>query len=347
MAAHFVKFRRVATTATILIILAVVAVFPAHADSWIGDSLELTVADADLVVRATLETSELTPSTPERRGIFRVKDTLKGNAGQTVECLISQDDERNVENWQRGKTDLLVCLVKSERYREIGSKEPMAAEWSVRHGRGGETGIIPLDGNPGRRAPTADFVFLIKPDDILKCTAQAIRANADTMVAREPEGTVAMLTLGVPFGSPVDKELHSGSGNSLAVPINEMIEPKAKQWIKTDNAELRENGVEVLAHFKSDDNIAALKGLLTDPEVRHSIQGANTISEYPVRAAALVALTHWGVDAHAVVKPGEWRVIYGSVFIGLLAVAGLVYLATRKRGRGPAWGSAGERHTQG
>ena len=309
MEAHFVRSLRIATAATILIILAVVTVFPAYADSWIGDSLELTVADADLVVRGTLETSQLTPGMPERLGILRVKDTLKGNAGETVECLIPDDDERNVDNWQRGKTELLVCLVRSERYHVIGSKEPMAAEWSVRRGWGGETGIIPLDGNPGRRAPTADFVLLTKPDDILKCAAQAIDADAKTKIAREPDGSTPSLELGVPFHSPLEEDLHNIlNGNNLVVPINEMIEAKAKQWIKADNAELRHNGFRFLAQFKSEDNIAALKGLLTDPEAQHRAQGAN--------------------------KPGEWRVIYGSIFIGLLVISVLAYLAIGKMGKG-------------
>lgn len=62
---------------------------------------------------------------------------------------------------------------------------------------------------------------------------------------------------------------------------------------------------------KSDDNIAALKGLLPDPEAEHRARGAN--------------------------KSGEWRVLYGSVFSGLLFVSVVVYLAARKTGKNHHW----------
>jgi hypothetical protein len=300
---QLLQVRWIAKIATLLgVALGLIGTVPAHADTWIGDSLELSVADADLVVWATLESSEPFTNVLDHKGTLRVKATLKGDAGRSVECLIPYDDERYLAQWEKDRTELLVCLVKSERYGVAGNKDPMATPWTVRHGLGGETGIIPLDGNSMRRAATMNFVLLTKADDILKLAADAIRADADTKVARQSDGSVPSLLVDVPFDTPLDKELHSMSANGLAVPINETTEAKARDWIGSADAESRQNGVLVLAHFKSDENIAALKTMLTDPDVQIRIDGTNAIKRYPVRATALAALRAWGIDATAVIS---------------------------------------------
>jgi len=60
-------------TSTLLLITRV------QADSWIGDSLELQVADADIVVRGTLESFDKIPGAPDQSGKFRIIETLKGS----------------------------------------------------------------------------------------------------------------------------------------------------------------------------------------------------------------------------------------------------------------------------
>ncbi len=72
-------------------------------------------------------------------------------------------------------------------------------------------------------------------------------------------------------------------------------------WIKAEHETQKLNGVGVLSHFKSEENIAALKALLTDPSVQRRLEGREVISTYRVRAAALDALKSWGVEATAVV----------------------------------------------
>lgn len=181
----------------------------------------------------------------------------------------------------------------------------MAAEWSVRRGSGGGTGIIPLSGNPLRGAPTSDFQVLTKADEILKLAKETVQAEAVTKVPREPGGAIS-LGLDVPGGSPLNNSLHTRSANGLNTVINEMLEAKARQWVKAGDkgdAETKKlNGVRVLSHFKSDENIAALKTLLTDPSVQRRLESRDVISTYRVRAAALAALKSWGVEATAVVS---------------------------------------------
>jgi hypothetical protein len=273
----------------------------AGADTWIGESLELQVADADLVVRGTLEAFAQIRGSSEQKGTFHIIETLKGKADRSIECIIPYGDEKYLGAWQKSKTELLVCLAKSERYRAPGNRDPMTAEWSVRHVRFGNCGIIPLNGDPFGRVPTADFQFLAKPDEILKAAREAIHADAVTKVPREAGGA-ASVELEVPFGSLLDESLHSMSSNGLITVLNETLAAKASRWIKADGEMEKLNGVSVLSHFKSDENIAALKTLLTDSSAQRRLEGRDIITTYSVRAAALAALKSWGVEATAVVS---------------------------------------------
>ena len=94
----------------------------AHADSWIGNALELNVSDAEVVVRATIGE---TPEIPDEEGLtwahvhntvtLKVNEVLKSPVElakvQTLTVLLPYDDERNLEAWQKDQPELLVCLV--------------------------------------------------------------------------------------------------------------------------------------------------------------------------------------------------------------------------------------------
>lgn len=290
---------RIASTLCIALIL----VAGASAQSWIGDSLELQVADADIVVRAILELSRPIPGVSEHSGVLQIKETLKGDVGKTIECLIPYyDGERYLGQWEKDKTELLVCLVKRERRRNGLQRDAALPEYLVRASPNGQPNMIALDGSADRRAPTMDFRFITKSDEITKLAAAAVRADKETKVARKADGGCSSVAINVPLQSPMSVELHSRSGNGLCVPLNELTEAHAQKWIHASDARLRRDGAAVLSHFKSDANIAALKTLLKDPEAQWRIEGANTIGTYPIRAAALDALKAWGVDATAIVS---------------------------------------------
>ena len=254
-------------------------------------------------MRATLETSRPIPGISGHLGILQIKETLKGDVGKTLECLIPYyDGEQYLGRWEKDKTELLVCLVKRERNRNNFRHDAALPEYMARAARNGQPNIIPLDGNADRRAPAMDFVFLAKPDEITKLVAAAVHADKETKVARKTDGGFPSAVVDVPFQSPMDVELHSKAGNGLYLPLNELAEAHAQKWITASDARLRRDGVAVLSHFKSDANIAALKTLINDPEAQWLIEGDNTIGTYPIRAAALDALKAWGIDATAIVS---------------------------------------------
>ncbi len=271
----------------------------------IYDSLELRVADASVVMRGTLETFEPSRNSYEATGRFHVIETLKGKTESSIECMIPHGAMRYLEAWQKGKVELLLCLVKSERYRTIPN-QVMPAEWSVLQGHSDPDGIIPLNGDPDHDhsgdVPTTDFQFLSKPDDILKLARAAIRADAVTKVLRGPGGGVTSVVVSVPSDSPMGKIIPQKAVPELETVVNEPLETKARQWIKTDAWIQKLDGVRVLSHFKSEENIAALKPLLTDPNAQRRREGGEDITTYPVRAAVLDVLKSWGVDTTAVVS---------------------------------------------
>jgi hypothetical protein len=151
------------------------------------------------------------------------------------------------------------------------------------------------------RSATLEFRCL-KADEIIKFAADYVRTDAGTKVSREADGGVPTVWLNIPFDSPLDRELHSMSSNLLSAPLNEQFEDLGKKWVKSGRIDMRMNAVAILRNFISEENIAALKTLLTDPDAQASIEGTKTIRKYPIRAAALAALHAWGVEVTAVVS---------------------------------------------
>ena len=287
------------------ILLTTLTASRASADSWIGDSLELQAADAQVIVTGTLGPTEkvATEDFNGFRATLQITQTLKAERpnepdAKTVQCYMPHAYERYFDAWQKDKTPLLVFLVPTDRYRPRGSKTPVPVPLAVRQPPNAEpTGIIPFDGTAYSRAPTQDFKLLTKPDDILRAVTDSLRAAAQSKVQRQSDGTFPSLTVNIPIDSPLDTALHSMSSNSLVVPISDRMEGDARQWIKSDILGLREDGVKVLAQFKSPENIALLKGLLADPVLteRHSADGRIEMI-FPVRHLATEALRAWGVD---------------------------------------------------
>lgn len=277
----------------------------ARAMSWVGESLELNVSDAELVVVATIEATENAGQANETVTL-RIKDVLKSPTDLTMSKTLSAvprfDDDRNLKAWRKDKAELLVCLVKAERYRVKVDRRPMVAAWAIRRGISIETGEIPLDGKPDRRAPTLDFVFLKNGEDIRKLAVDVITEDARHQTPRMADGSFPSIGVNVPADSPMNRELHTKSTNALLVPLTTRAEVAARRWVNAADPFSRMNAIQVLSHFKSDQNIALLKSLLNDPNAQYRVAGDRTITTYPVRAAAVKALRAWGIDSDAVIE---------------------------------------------
>lgn len=264
-------------------------------------------------MRATIEASEpvqggeiLFAGCRNNKVTLTINEVLKSPAelskAATLTALLPAFDDRELQDWQKDQTELLVCLVPTERYRAKNDRRPLNAEWAVRTGRSFETGVIPLDCDAGRRAPTLDYVFLKRGEDIRKLAEAVIKEDALHPTPRDADGSIPTIEIEVPHGSPMDQELHTRSGNALIVPLTPRTEAAARRWVKSPDSWVRMNAAQVLGHFKSAENIALLKSLLRDPEAQGRISDQQTIVTYPIRAVAKAALKAFGIETDPVIE---------------------------------------------
>lgn len=274
-------------------IVASISAVPASADNWIDDSLELQVADADLVVRAKIQAYDQT----QKIATLIILNVLKGDCrAKNIQCAMRWADSTFADAHD-ADSDVLVMLVKSQRYHFDPNPNLTLA---VRN-RFGEnysaTGcsIISLDPKRQGRVGTSEFKFIKKPGEILDVAMAAIKADADSKVPHLADGAADSIEVEVPNSSSIAQELHNNSLVTLKIPINESTEAKAEKWIESEDQYFRLAGVQVLAHFKSAKTVALLKSMLKD--VTQNTYGDTTT--YPIRAEALVALKNMGVEAVA------------------------------------------------
>ena len=86
----------------------------------------------------------------------------------------------------------------------------------------------------------------------------------------------------------------------LKVPVDERLEARGHEFIKSDQYMRWGEGARALRYFKSDENIARLKGLLDDPGwsyLHHPDQNDGLeVRLYGVRDDAFQTLKSWEVD---------------------------------------------------
>jgi len=254
-----------------------------------GESIEWLVYDSDIVASGTVRGAKIVDGPRGLKFVevtLRVSESLKGKVG--AEIIF----QTQAPTWQRvpdrcrdGKAEMLIFLVDSRRCEELyGGKLP--SSWALRRL---EQVVIPLDDTPEMGLFDADFREHLKKVDILKAARQTVAAMQKEM----PKP----LSVETPWESAVQKRLWSGSSVYLVVPLDAAVEMKAKAWLHDANIQPRIDGVRVLEHFKSPDNIQLLTPLLDDPGYKTVADpGAREKRLYPVRREACRVLTAWKVD---------------------------------------------------
>jgi hypothetical protein len=145
--------------------------------------------------------------------------------------------------------------------------------------------------------------------------------------------------------------------HSLVIPLDRRAEAAARQWVTSADPVDRWNGVSVLAQFKSEQNAAALRGLLNDPFTSDGSWprprgGFELINEdrpgkwreerRPVRRFAWDTLKGWGLAAadavigkpvYAAAYPRTWALATPPAATAVLALWVLLRGGRRKRPR--------------
>jgi hypothetical protein len=295
-------------------------------------SLEWLVANSDVVVRASVDRIKPTPVVQVKEGVYRnpevwktvtlkVHETLKGDPTESltfVERTLAADGI--YEGWRDAGREQLWLLVRQEKDgddaeapRVSASLRPYGGGWSViRLGppvseeRGFSSLPPPIF--------TLDLKVLKEPKDILKAARAAV---AETGKRERIHSHAVDLPRGI-----MQATGRSGDVNRLIVLIDHRLEAVARHWIESPEEIplrlgvikpedhktiklysdlLRAEGVRALRHFKSNKNVATLKGLLDDPAFwlqRNEEDDRAGITEkvYYVRQAAFETLREWGVE---------------------------------------------------
>lgn len=257
-------------------------------DTAAEESIELLVADSDRIVRGRVRAVE---HGEDRRlaweiAVVKVAEVLKGEKCQSVSFIVYRylRTPRLALAWQENGFELLLFLVTGERYRKnadrlVRKKHP----WALRDRRGLHS-AIELNGKPGRHIFTFDLVRLRKKDEILKA---ARVAAAFTGGARHLKTHFIALPLAL---TPEGFDFHS---LGVFFPVDRRLEERAHEWVKSDHYHLRMDGVNALRYFRSDENLAILRDMLSDPiPAPH----CRYLRLYRTRGVAYRILKGWGID---------------------------------------------------
>lgn len=266
----------------------------AHAQPLFGhaESIESTVANADLVVVGRLIGFAGSERADEDEleayeGTIAVEEALKGEVHQRLRVHLSRPASI-LSEWKNRSRRLLVAV------REEAPAAPTVIDLA-------DDNLVAL---------TAGFTLLRDPDDVLRVARET--------VCRVPAPVRRLHT----FGLQVPREVVAGTkwaeyyatGGSLilSVPVDERLEERAQDYIRSESYRRREEGARALRYFKSDENVARVKSLLDDSEwayLRHAEHNRGVeVRVYGVREAAYRTLKAWEVNVgKPAVREEVWK----------------------------------------
>ena len=246
-------------------------------------SIEATVANADQVFIATLTDFRRSEQDHDRDGhdaTIAIEETVKQHL-YTVEphrglSLHIPRPASVVANWKERTCRLLIA------YHDYAPQETIIIE------------LVP----DTLEVMTADVTLIRDPEVVIRL-ARAATTRLPANVKR-----VHTFDLEVPrkiiAGTRWEPYYNTGGHLRLSVPVDQHLEMRSLDYIRSENAERRGEGARALAYFKSDKNLQIVKSLLDDPAVTYSQPAdGDKVGErvYGVRHAAYETLKTWRIDA--------------------------------------------------
>lgn len=247
-----------------------------------ADSIESTVANADLVFIATLvdfREGEQRDGREAHGTTIAVEETLKKDLFRIEPYgRIQMNMPHNMSvlaDWKQRSSRLLVA------YDECA---PYA------------TTVIELV--PGRmEILKADFTLLRDPEAVIRAAEKRLRGM--------PEGVRRLhnFRLQVPRETVAetkwDEYYATGGYLLLSVPVDEQLEKRAIEYMHSERYGKRKEGARALRYFKSEKNILRVRELLDDPGWAHVYRAQENsgieVRFYGVRQEAYRTLEFWGV----------------------------------------------------
>ena len=270
-----------------------------------AQSIEYIVNNADIVVIGKVVDfagEEKADQFGRREATIAIEETLKGEYQERMRVLLAypvrvlaewQDDSRRLLVAAQGVpliasqvislvTKKLDFLTEDHRNRLLvaANKVPPAA-----------TDVIDLTKNE-LEVLTADFRVLREPEEVLRIAKETIRRRPGV---RRVHGFRLMVP------PEVVAETKWRTSAFLTVPVDDRLQKRAHDYIRSESYQQRCEGAEALRYFKSQENIARVKPLLADPGwgyLRRAEENQGIeVRMYGVREEAYQTLKYWGVNA--------------------------------------------------
>ena len=209
----------------------------------------MTVLNADTVAVATLMKYDLArDATTIVSATFSIDETLKGDPPKTLNVPINRAF-RTFEGWVEGKSRMLLART------------------------GGTYKVIEL---------TDPHLAVLRSDlTVLRDAQSVVRAVRETVSSVPGPTTVDTMLLSVPWTVAKFVRPTSGMGLDLEVPIDSRLERWALASYRSKDPMRRLEAATALGHFKSEKNIAVLKGMLTDPSFGNTVGGTSSCGRPP------------------------------------------------------------------
>ena len=274
------------------VLLLLAAVRPARAQPLIASvgSIECAIANADMVFVARLlkfDHAERIEGRDVHSATIAIEDTLKKDLF-TVEPyrklqIYLTHNRLVLADWVEHSSRLMVMYDHYSPY---------------------ETQVIELVPDK-MEVLKADFTLLRDPETVIRA--------AKAMLRRTPAGISRLHTfnLEVPRKVVAETSWHEFHSLMLSVPVDEQLEKRAIEYIRSPNYSRRDEGVRALRYFKSDENIARVRSLLDDPGwsyLHHPLENNGVeVRIYSVRREAFRNLKSWGIDTDKPVIREEIR----------------------------------------
>lgn len=289
-------------------------------------SLELMVSEADVIVQGTVErvTRRDLPTGYELDVVVRVTETIKGPPRDYIEFneVDRSLTQLNVQQqyfteWMTAARPFLWFFKANQRYAP-GSAEPEGRHPLTRRSDlfTWSGSLIPL-GPVVRVFPygldfptgylTTELQVIRRPEDILATVrAEVVRGAQRPRAGKQNVGIPwdVMDLIGRAqddylqrFAVPIDERTEALCLRMLRSPASIQAAPASTGWSGINPLGwIRQAGVHCLKPFRSDQNIALLKSLLTDREVVTTNDPQNVQRRvYVVRKGAFEVLQSWGV----------------------------------------------------
>jgi len=248
-----------------------------------AESIESTVANADLVFLATLVDFRAAGNDKmhhEHVVTISIEETLK-------QAPISRD-----EPYQKLSLDL-------------SRPASVLADWKARSSRllvacqeyaPQETIVIELVRDK-LEVMSAEMTLVRDPETVIRIAKETVR-RMPAHVKR-----VHTFELQVPreivVGTGWEQSYDTGGHLRLSVPVNQQLEKRAQNYVRSKNPLKREEGAWALVYFKSDENLELVRSLLADPGVTYQQPAYEDKAGeriFGVRYQAYRTLKSWGIN---------------------------------------------------